>query len=135
MSLIVTPEYSKYLYRTSYFSLVSCVYSIYNNPSSNIFLIPGGIFITSINYWRYPTNSYRRWIDITSVILGGSYQIYYASKFPEKNIYYSILLFGLIFYPIARYYDKKNIWLSTLSHMTLHLILNISNMYLYSIIN
>jgi hypothetical protein len=61
------------------------------------------------------------------------YQLGLAYKSEYAALYYSIALAGVSFYPIGiYYYSKNNTWASTYSHITMHVILNIANIVLYS---
>lgn len=54
---ILTKEQYIFLWKISFLSLISCIYAIYKNHY-DLALVPGGVFLTSINYWRYPLGIY-----------------------------------------------------------------------------
>ena len=73
MTTILNKEQANYIYHASYLSLCSCLYATYRNYYDFAF-VTGIVFLTSINYWRNPINSYRRYIDITAVNTALFYQ-------------------------------------------------------------
>ena len=129
---ILYPEQCSFLYKASFLSLFTSLYAIYNKHY-DIALVPFSIFCTSINYWRKPDYSYRRYIDIICVKAGLSYQIIRSYNAQYSNLYYMTLFIAIYFYVLGvHYYNKKLYWYSTYSHSMLHIIANISNIILYS---
>ena len=59
-------EYSQYLYFISYLMIIPFFTAIYNKYY-DCALVVGILLFTSINYWRCPDYSWRRWIDIIAV--------------------------------------------------------------------
>jgi len=66
--------------------LISCIYAIYKNHY-DLALVPGGVFLTSINYWRCPDYSWRRYLDMIYVKLALIYQIYRAYNAEYCKLY------------------------------------------------
>ena len=131
MSTILEKEYSIVIYRTSYLSLVTLSYALYRKSRMAIF--PGTVFLTSINYWRNPTNSWRRFIDINAVVLSLLYHLYVSWYAEYGTQYYIVCSVAAAFYPIGYYYhNKKDYWSSTYSHVLLHIVANLANIILYS---
>ena len=129
---ILNKEQAQYIYRVSYLSLCSCIYAIYRHHY-NLAIVPGSVFLTSIHYWKNPTYSYRRYLDMTVVKLAVIYQHYMAYNAEYANIYYAIFCIGILSYPLGiHYYNKKYYWESTYAHMMLHIIANLGNIVLYS---
>ena len=99
----------------------------------NLAIVPGSVFITSIHYWKRPDYSYRRYLDMVVVKTALIYQNYVAYNAEYSTIYYTILLFALLSYPVGiYYYHKKDYWKSTYAHISLHIIANVGNIVLYS---
>ena len=67
-------RFTNIIYRVSYFSLVSATYALYRGHY-DLVLVPGGVFLTSIQYWSDPTNVTKRYIDMTYVTSALIYQI------------------------------------------------------------
>lgn len=129
---ILYPEQCSFLWRTSFFSLASSLYAVYKGQYS-LALAPGGVFLTSINYWRKPDYSWRRDLDMYYVKLAVSYQMMRAYNAQYNRLYYATLFTGVCFYPISIYfYKKKQYWHSTYAHSMIHIVANISNIILYS---
>ena len=129
---ILYPKQYKLIYKVSYLSLCSCIYAIFRGYY-NLCIVPGGVFLTSINYWRNPTKSWRKYIDIGYVNVSLIYKCIIAYNFTYARIYYLTVCIALSLYPISiYYYNKKKYWYSTYAHCMLHIIANISNFILYS---
>lgn len=120
------------LWRSSWMTLISFMYAMYNGYY-DMSIAPGIIFITSINYWRKPDYSWRRYIDMTCVKCGILHHIIRAYNAQYNKEYYITVFIAGSFYTIGIYYYKKKLyWHSTYAHFILHIILNISNIILYS---
>ena len=122
-----------FIWKVSFLSLFSSIYAI-NNGHYDLALVPGGVFLTSINYWRKPVpNSLRRYIDITYITLGVSYQSIRAFNAEYYLEHYITLAIAISFYQVGVFfYNKKQYWNATYSHCMIHVIANISNIILYS---
>jgi hypothetical protein len=111
---------------------VASIYAAHNGYY-DLSICPGGVFLTSINYWRYPDYSWRRYLDMTYAKLALIYQLYRAYKSQYMLQYYLIMIVAVSMYPLGiYYYKKKSFWYSTYAHCALHIIANIANMVLYS---
>ena len=75
-----------YMYRTSHLFLISFLYGMLRKHYS-VSIVPGLIFLGSINYWKNPDYSYRRYLDIGITISGVIYQNYTAYNAQYANIY------------------------------------------------
>ena len=132
MDCILEPKQYKIIYNVSFLSLATSIYAIYNGYYI-ISLCPGGVFLTSINYWRKPDYSWRRYVDMTYVKLAICFQLYKAYRSQYMIQYYTIMLLAASFYQLGIYYYKKKLyWHSTYAHCGLHVISNIGNIVLYS---
>jgi hypothetical protein len=132
MECILYPEQYKIIYNISFLSIGSSLYAVYNGYYG-LAICPGGVFLTSINYWIYPDYSWRRYIDIAYVILALSYQTYRAYGSQYMMQYYTLMFLAISFFQLGIYYYKKNmLWHSTYAHCGLHIFSNIANIVLYS---
>lgn len=132
MKGILYPEQSKMIYNLSFLSLGSFVYALYNGHY-DLSICPGGVFLTSIYYWVHPDYSWRRYLDMTYVIMALSYQLYRARSSQYMIPYYSMVCSAVSMYPLGiYYYKKKQYWNSTYAHCALHILANIANIILYS---
>ncbi len=128
-------KYYKILWCTSWLGLISCGIALYKEFYDFAF-VTFIVFLTSINYWKYPINNWRRKVDMFCVQLGILYKIIKAYYVKDNYYYYIVLSFALSFYIFALYFNKKNkLWLSTVSHSLLHFFGNISNVVLYILID
>jgi hypothetical protein len=129
---ILTREQYVPIFRTSFLLMGTTVYSLYRGHYY-ISIIPGGIFITSINYWRKPDYSWRRYLDIYYVHLSIAYQtvrVYGSRRF---NIYFSLIGLTCLSYMYGVYlYKKKKEWMSVYMHCLVHLLGNLACITIYS---
>ena len=133
MPCILYPEQYNVIYKISFLSLGSSIYAVYNGYYC-LSIVPGGVFLTSINYWIYPEYcSWQRQLDMTYVILAGTYQLYKAYNSQYMMQYYTLMAVAISMYPLGvYYYNRKLFWHSTYAHCALHIISNIANIVLYS---
>jgi hypothetical protein len=131
-NFILCPEQARCIWTISFLSIFSSLYAIYRGYY-DLALVPGGIFLTSINYWRHPTYSWRRNVDIIYVKLALIYQLIRSYGAEYCILYYVLVFISLSFYYCGVYYGNQNkFWHSTYSHCLLHIMANISNFVLYS---
>ncbi len=132
--IVLEKEQADYIYRVSYLSLVSCLYSLYRNHYS-LSIVPGSVFLSSINYWRKPDYSWRRYADMIVVKCALIYQTYivYNTSPQYEKIYNIFMILSVLAYPLGIYYHKKgDLWKSLYSHMMIHIFSNTANIILYS---
>lgn len=132
MDYALSPEQYSLIYNVSFLSLGSSVYAICNGHYT-ISLVPAGVFMTSINYWRKPDYSWRRYLDMVYVKAALAYQLYRAAGSHNRVPYYSLMVVAVGLYPVGLYYyRKKQYWYSTYAHCALHVVANVANIVLYS---
>jgi hypothetical protein len=132
MASILDRNHYIHMYRTSHLFLLSFLYGMVRHHY-NLAIVPGLIFLGSINYWKNPDYSYRRYLDIGITTSGVIYQNYIAYNAEYANIYYFIFLTGILSYPVGiYYYRKKEYWKYTCAHCVLHIMGNIGTIVLYS---
>lgn len=121
-----------YLWRISWLALGATAYAMYNNHyefAPFTFMV----FLTSINYWRKPDYSWRRYCDMVAVQIAFWYHIVRAYQSEYHTIYYITAWTAAGCFPISIYYYKKNMyWHSTYSHSMIHILGNMSHIILYS---
>ena len=127
---IFTPNISKHIWRLSWLSLFASMYAV-KLSHYDMALVPGGIFLTSINHWRKPKfHSWMRTLDIYYVHTGLLYHLIRAYNAQYSTVYYTITVFGISFFPISwYYYNKKKYWQSMISHGMLHICNIIYRLY------
>lgn len=131
VTIILPPTHYHFLWRISWLSLISCAFAVYRGHYDLAF-VPGGVWVTSINYWRKPDYSWRRHVDVIYVHLGMIYQILRALEAGNRNYYYTVLFLAMIFFSLGvHYYKQKHLWSSTISHGMVHVFGNVSNVILY----
>lgn len=138
-SCILEPEYASCIYRLSFISFFSFMYALYCE-CYDLAAVPGGVFLTSINYWREPVYGWRRNLDMSYVACALIYQNYRAyhllsspSQMPALLTYYTLMCIGIMCYSLSVHlYKKKDIWSSTYVHCLVHLLANTANVFLYN---
>ena len=137
-SCILEPEYASCIYRISFISFLSSIYAI-QCECYDLAAVPGGVFLTSINYWREPVYGWRRNLDMSYVACALIYQTYRAyhllssSQSQALLAYYTLTGVGMMCYCLSLHlYKKKDIWGSTYVHCLVHVLANIANVVLYS---
>lgn len=132
MELILYPEQYTIIWRVSWLSAVSSAYALYKGQYS-LAAQRAIILLNSINYWRYPDYSWRRYIDIICIYPILAYHINYGLTSKYRTQYFIINTIGLACFPIGVYYYEMNDWWkSTYYHCALHIITNIANIILSS---
>ncbi len=124
------------IFRVSFLSFLSSIYALYCGVY-DLAIVPGGVFLTSVNYWRYPIHGWRRNLDMGYVTFALTYQNYRAFYMATEGhdyilLYYALMFFSMICYPISLHlHKKKDLWGSTYVHCLLHVVANIANLVLY----
>ena len=93
----------------------------YGNPIGGAMGV--ALFVTSLNYWRYPlVKSYRRTIDMVVAFISVPYHIYLSSKTTNKLLCMGPLVFGSVMYPVSIFLCKyKYFGTGAFCHCFLHL--------------
>jgi len=129
------PSQYNIIWNLAWLSCSSSLYAMYKGHY-NLAFIPGGVFLTSINYWREPAvSSWRRTLDVGYVNMALFYQLYkvYITNAEHAKEYYFFTGIAALCYPIGvYYYNKKKYWKHIIFHSGLHIFANIANFILYS---
>jgi hypothetical protein len=133
MEPIYDVEQYKWLYLTSHLTLLSSGYAFYVGYPIISFL-QFLIFTTSINYWRLPDYSWRRYLDMAVVKSFVLYHNIYLGWDSENAVlFWWIFAFGSLTYPIGFYVHSKGYrWLSMYLHAFMHILACIDSIYLYT---
>ena len=125
-------QHHRYLFCSSHASLICAIYGM-NNNNNMLWLIPAGVYINSVNYWRNPVRGMRRNLDIGWVGVGLVINSTCASCYSTNAIYYyGPTLFACLMYFFGYYfYWRKQYVIATFIHSLIHLFGNIGNVYLY----
>jgi hypothetical protein len=125
-----------YLFKTSWLFLASSIYC-YQMRHYDYIILPFGVWVTSINYWRKPDYSWRRYVDIFYAHFAVFYQALTAYGAQYQTPFYVIFCLAVISYLFGIYYKVKgygngNSWNSTLCHGNAHVLANVGCFVLYS---
>jgi hypothetical protein len=136
ITILQDPGFGHRLFWSSTTSIVS-VYSAWHNDLIFGFFRSLMVMCTSLIYWYYPIDGYRRKIDMICANGGIGFQlIYTAAELPliPRVIYTGTVFACMGCYINARYYGRRKIPdfdISTRWHMLIHLFGNIGNLILY----
>ena len=131
--LILPKEHNDLFIIFSLLSFVTAIYAI-KRGYYDLSLIPIGVGINSINYWRCPKkNGLRRNLDVTWIYIGALWQILRAVESSKSVEFYTTMFISIIIFIFGRhFYMKKEYELSTFFHILVHIGGNIANYILYS---
>ena len=108
-------------------SILALIYNLYDYG-----FISFCIYLNSINYWRKPTFSLRRNIDITTCILSFIYHKYNLIYIKFDILSFIFLYFGIIFYIFGIFLSRyKKIYISVICHIFLHIFTSMSCIVYY----
>ncbi len=131
-SVILYPEQSYFIWKASWFSLISCLYAIYKGYN-DLAIVPGGVFVTSLNYWSNPDYSWRRTLDMNYVRIALSYQLVRSYNSDYAIPHLILMILAVSCFPISwKYYKNNQWWKSVYIHSLVHILGNIGNIVLYS---
>ena len=131
-SVLALPRsHSKPLFYLSFLSLFSGLFAL-KRGYWDLALVPLGVGINSLNYWRHPDYSWRRYVDMVWVAVSCSYQCIRAIEAENRVFFFAILGVSIsAFYPSLIYHREKRLTISTILHSIVHIGGNISNLVLY----
>lgn len=124
-------NHHNYLFMTSQLSIISAIYG-YNNYIQ-LWIIPAGVYLNSVNYWRNPQSGWRHNFYIGYAIHGVIYQHIVAYHLPICPIWYYLFSFlSIISYQASIWFlQKKQYIMTTFLHSLIHLFDNLANIALY----
>jgi len=129
---ILYKEQYQFICKTSFLCIISGIYALHRGYYG-MALGPTVVFLTSINYWRKPDFSWRRYVDMAVVKI--SLLCHFITSIRSNRFwsYNLTIVTSVLFYLLGiEYYKRKMYWHSTYSHSMLHLIANVANIILYS---
>lgn len=119
---ILLPEQYNLLWKTSWLSLIPTALLLYKQQVGRA-TCGVAIFLTSINYWRHPDYSWRRYLDLATVFFCMLYQVINARNAQNRIAYYTLGTSSIVSFVIGMHQYKQNRWwVSTLLHANTHLL-------------
>ena len=106
--MVVLPHrYARRIFNASFLTIGSIASSLYNELS-DCTITSGLVFLTSVNYWRYPIFGLRRNLDMMTCACSLSYQLWLAAQASEtpRNCYLATVAScaGCVRYPLLLYH-------------------------------
>jgi len=127
---LLPPSHSRYIFASAFLSIASGIYALYKGYF-DLSLVPFGVFVTSVNYWRDPTLSWRRNMDIGYVLSSILYQSIRAA-WAEYGTYYYIATYMGIGCAVASWIVfRTHTGMSTAFHVLAHILGNVGCIALY----
>ena len=129
--LILPPAHCAFLWRSSFQGFIGFFLAVARGYY-DLCWYPLLVTLTSLNYWRRPDHSWRRYVDMAAIqcmyyqmwrAFGGAQ--YWAANFAL------VFLAGAWFFCGVRMFAMKRYWASTLLHFAAHCTSNLSNIVLY----
>ena len=124
---------NRWLIASSHTSLFSAIYCIHHGIRWH-WIYPLGVYINSINYWRYPVRGMRRNVDMAFGCSGLAVSLIYSYwNVADLWAYYWLTFLACFMYPISCWLHAHNYFmLSTIAHMMIHLFGNAGKVVLYN---
>ncbi|KAJ1490922.1 hypothetical protein T484DRAFT_1934257 [Baffinella frigidus] len=142
--------HSKWLYRCSHLCVLTALLAA-SLGKWDLFMIPFGAGITSINYWRRPDYGWRRYVDIVCIQLCVYWNLVRAVDVsePARTLFFVTEAAAILSFAPAMYYcrrpadgnwtrflqhehaDARSLCLSTFWHSLVHVLGNLANVILY----
>lgn len=100
---ILCPEQYKFIWNTSWSSLASVTYAIYRGHYS-LSMVPGSVLLSSLNYWRLPNSSFRKYLDMSVVAVSLSYQLFRSIGAQHASLHYLLMMISIACYPAGIFF-------------------------------
>ena len=120
---MLLPQQYNILWGTSWIALYPTIQAI-KKKKYDLALGSGMVFLTSINFWKDPSNDRNRWIDEFTVRSVLSYQLYRAIVAKNKQYWFFAITSISSFLVGCYFYERKQFWVYTYCHMGLHIMAN-----------
>lgn len=132
--LVLSHSDASIIWWAAWGSLVASMHAVHLQQS-DLAIVPACVLITSLNYWRNPIrNSWRRSIDIGTVVIGCTYNSACAFSIkdsPYGKIYFNCTAASFIFYALGHFFMALNMpRTAAYAHASIHVVANAGNIAL-----
>jgi hypothetical protein len=128
--LILPTEQYNFLWRSSFQGFISFSLAVARGYY-DLCWFPLLVTLTSLNYWRRPDYSWRRYIDMAAIQCM-YYQLWRAWGAENRTANYAFTAIAIAFFFMGVFaYSQKRYWAATLLHFCAHCCSNMSNIVLY----
>jgi len=134
MSVLGYPDgIYQYIFRTALFVQPTHIFTGFYYGMNHCGLMGIALYITSLNYWRYPLlNSYRRTVDMMVAKSSIAYHLYLSIYTSNKFITTLPICVGSGLYFVSLYLEKKKyIKTAAMCHCLLHTLVSIGASFTY----
>jgi len=132
--LVLSHSDASIIWWAAWGSFVASMHAVYLQQS-DLAVVPACVLITSLNYWRNPIrNSWRRSIDIGTVVIGCTYNSACAFSIKDSlygKIYFNCTVASFIFYVLGHLFMALNMpRTAAYAHASIHVVANAGNIAL-----
>lgn len=110
---LVNPYHNRMLFTSNLFILLGLIAALNNLPE--FFILNTCLFLTSVNYWKYPLKNWRRKLDLCMVSIFAIVHIWYL----HLDDFYFLMLTPFVLYLCAKMSTSRNI--SSILHTLIHI--------------
>ncbi len=128
--LIVPRPHADYMWKVAWWCVPAGLYAVYRKHY-DLALVPFGVWLTSLTFWRQPVYGWRRNLDIAYVSCALGWQVFRSLGAEYQYTYYALVGSGIGCYAASWLVHAQSVWLSTILHAGLHILSNMSNVMLY----
>lgn len=132
--LVLSHSDASVIWWSAWFSLLATMHAAHLQQS-DLAVVPACVLITSLNYWRNPIrNSWRRSIDIGTVVIGCTYNSACAFSIKDSHygkIYFNCITASFLFYALGHLFMALNMpRTAAYAHASIHVVANAGNIAL-----
>lgn len=134
-NLVIEQTHANVIWRAAWLSLVASLHAVVCIQQPRLAIVPACVLFTSLNYWRNPVrDSWRRSIDIATVLIGLGYQTALAHNMKDmhhQRIYHTCIAMSSACYAGGHLFMMLNMpRAAAYAHASIHVVANIGNIAL-----
>ena len=132
--LVLSQSDANVIWWAAWFSLAATMHAVHTQQSE-LAIVPACVLFTSLNYWRNPVRtSWRRSIDIGTVLIGCAYNSACAFSIKDSQygkIYFNCVAASSLFYAMGHLFMALNMpRTAAYAHASIHLLATAGNIAL-----
>jgi cation transport ATPase len=132
--LVLSQSDANVIWWAAWFSLAASMHAVHIQQSE-LAIVPACVLFTSLNYWRNPLrNSWRRSIDIGTVLIGCAYNsalAYSMTDSHHRRTYFNCVAASSLFYTMGHLLMTINMpRTAAYAHAGIHVVANVGNIAL-----
>ena len=133
--LVLSQSDANVIWWAAWLSLTASMHAVHTQQSE-LAIVPACVLFTSLNYWRNPLrNSWRRSIDIGTVLIGCAYNSALAYSMTavshHRRTYFNCVAASFLFYAMGHLFMAINMpRTAAYAHACIHVVANVGNIAL-----